>query len=275
MSFKLYIDEDASSELSATFKSFPDVTQAIKIDFSQIATPANTTIQIQWDYENDSEMATLYYITKHLQANKFKVQLKMQYIPNARMDRVENSDEVFTLKYFADFINNLNFTEVLVLDAHSSVSLALINNVVQLDIKDKINEAISKSNPDIIFMPDEGAHKRYSKLTKTLPSTFGIKHRDWRTGDIIGYDLAEPELVKGAHVLIIDDISSFGGTFFFAAQALLKMGAKSVDLYVTHAEVSILKGKLLEDNSPITNIFIGNPLFNMDLAKDHTNMFKI
>ena len=30
-------------------------------------------------------------------------------IPNARMDRVKKADEVFTLKWFADFINALHF----------------------------------------------------------------------------------------------------------------------------------------------------------------------
>ena len=91
-------------------------------------------IEIEWLYENDEEMAWLYFITKHIKENKSvnSVILKMPYIPNARMDRVKNKDEVFTLKYFAEFINSLEFDKVIVRDAHSYVSLALINNLLAI-----------------------------------------------------------------------------------------------------------------------------------------------
>lgn len=46
------------------------------------------------------------------------------------MDRVKNKDEVFTLKYFCEFINSLEFDEVTVVDPHSSVSRALLNNLI-------------------------------------------------------------------------------------------------------------------------------------------------
>lgn len=45
------------------------------------------------------------------------------------MDRVKNPDEVFTLKYFCEFINDLKFDVVYVNDPHSDVSMALLNNV--------------------------------------------------------------------------------------------------------------------------------------------------
>ena len=258
---------------------FPDNTQVLKIDPSQpigyfdlesigaqIFPALNNNVTIEWDYESDEEMATLYFAVKHLRQDNpnIWIELEMPYIPNARMDRVNNKDEVFTLKYFADFINDLKFDQVLVLDAHSAVSLALINNVKQLDVSKYIESAIKKSKPDVIFMPDEGAHKRYSSMVKGKPSTFGIKHRDWATGDILSYDVAEPDMVKNAKVLIVDDISSRGGTFYFAAKALLKQGAKSVSLYITHCEKTILDGELLKDTSPFDKIYVANPLFKLN-----------
>ena len=46
----------------------------------------------------------------------------MPYIPNARKDRAHREKDVFTLKYFANIINSLNFDNVYVLNPHSNVS---------------------------------------------------------------------------------------------------------------------------------------------------------
>ena len=56
--------------------------------------------------------------------------LVLPFVPNARMDRTHSSKEVFTLKYFAEVINSLEFASVTVLDPHSVVSEALIDRVV-------------------------------------------------------------------------------------------------------------------------------------------------
>ena len=109
---------------------FPDNTQMIKC-----APPNNdnktTDYTITWFYENDSELITLYYIVKHLREKKWikSIYLLMPYVPNARMDRVKSHNEVFTLKYFCDFINSLNFNGVYVFDTHSYVTDALLNNI--------------------------------------------------------------------------------------------------------------------------------------------------
>lgn len=267
MSIQLFTRQNNHEEIlnDIDFGHFPDHTQVIRALITSEMKLAQKA-KIVWQYESDEEMATLYFLTKHLQSRNIQVSLQLPYVPNARFDRVNNDDEVFTLKYFAEFINNLNFEHVLVLDVHSNVSLALLNRVVQLPVGDLIEKAIRISRPDVLFMPDEGAHKRYTSLNnnvlKTMPSTFGIKHRDWRTGDILNYAVAEPDMVQNKKVLIIDDISSKGGTFYFAAQELLRVGATSVDLYITHSEETITQGKLLGD-SPISHIYVANPLFDI------------
>ena len=48
------------------------------------------------------------------------------------------------IKYFCDIINSLNFKRVWVLDAHSNVSLALLNNVQQMHVEDTISDATYK-----------------------------------------------------------------------------------------------------------------------------------
>ena len=164
------------------------------------------------------------------------------------MDRVVNLEDVFTLKYFCEVINSLDFQKVKVLDVHSNVSLALLDRVINKFPKTDIGMVLSdmKSNKKNIalFFPDEGAMKRYAEHFSQYDFAFGMKKRDWRSGKILGLDILQKENIVGKDVLIIDDICSKGGTFYHSAKALLEAGAASVSLYITHCENSILQGEL-------------------------------
>ncbi len=103
---------------------YPDGTLLVKYNKQN-----KNDIKITWHYESDSELFTLISLTKHLKKNNNKVSLNMPYVPHGRMDRVKTSEDVFTLKYFAEVINWLDFNSVTVLDPHSYVSEALINNL--------------------------------------------------------------------------------------------------------------------------------------------------
>jgi ribose-phosphate pyrophosphokinase len=205
--------------------------------------------KIFWFYENDEELVALMFLVKHLRSHGIELlSLVMPYVPNARMDRVKNEDEVFTLKYFAEIINSLNFTEVLVMDTHSSVTDALINNVRYIDHVPYIKNAIDDINdPNLmLFYPDQGSVKRYSDNVG-MEYAFGIKNRDWATGKILGLDVAgSVDKIKGRNVLIVDDICSRGGTFYHSAKKLKELGAAKIYLYITHCENTIFEGELLE-----------------------------
>lgn len=248
-----------------TIGSFPDGTMLIKQE-----APKGEDAKISWLFENDRETVALIYLANHLKANGCEnVHLYMPYIPNARQDRVKSGEDVFTLKYFAGIINSLGFKTVTVLDPHSSVSEALINNIViekpQKLIEDTISkiEAIEGEIPSM-FYPDEGAGKRYSGMI-SLPYAFGIKKRDWKIGKILGLDVAgEVESIKDKNILIVDDICSRGGTFYFAAKKLKELGAKNIYLHVTHCENSIFDGEVLTSGL-IKRVFTTNSI----LTKQH------
>ena len=181
----------------------------------------------------------------------------MPYLPHARMDRIKNPDtEVFTLKYFCEVINSLNFDSVVVVDAHSNVGPALLNNCENFPVKEELNYAIQNIQRDLdgkdlmLFFPDEGSMKRYSDWSP-LPYSFGVKQRDWETGKITSLRIEGEVDVAGRDVLIVDDICSYGGTFFRAAQALKDAGARHVYLYVTHCEENILKGSIFNDDKVV------------------------
>ena len=51
--------------------------------------------------------------------------------------------------------------------------------------------------------------KRYSHIASKcdIPYVFGMKNRDWRSGEILGLEvLGETDAVPGKNILIIDDI---------------------------------------------------------------------
>lgn len=222
---------------------FPDGTQRLKVS------PQEDEISLQWHYEKDEEM-TLFFIVSHLRNwnPQINITLDMPYIPHARMDRVKDPSEVFTLKYFCDFINKMYFNKVLVRDAHSHVALALLDRVVSQPITPYINSLISDLiNPikDIVFFPDEGSAKRYSESIK-VPYAFGIKERDWRTGHIQNLEIHGTIPSAPFNALIIDDIASYGGTFLHSAKKLKALGANKIYLYITHCENSILNGDLIK-----------------------------
>lgn len=254
---------------------FPDGTMAIKNEFFADIVNENE-FAFEWYYENNNETMLLFNVVMHLKEHAprdAKFYLYMYYIPNARMDRTKEVSEVFTLKYFCQLINMMNFEKVFVLDAHSSVSLALIDRVVQLDVGQYINNAIEMYNPDVIFFPDEGSCKRYADIingkamhgrsTKTkhaYPVAYANKKRDWCTAKILGLEVVGKELLEGKRVLIVDDICSKGGTFYYSAKALRECGATNIGLYITHCENTILTGDLIKSDL-VENIYTTNSIF--------------
>lgn len=241
----------------------------------------NYQIEIKWFFENNEELVALIYLVKHLHSHGIKnISLSMPYIPNARQDRVKELDDVFTLKYFADVINWLDFNSVYVLDPHSHVSEALIDRVLVQSPRSFIHQAYVRMEEDhdfdnthtMLFFPDEGAMKRYADMFE-LPYAFGIKKRDWATGKIEGLDVAGcVEKIKDGRILIVDDICSRGGTFYHSAKKLKELGAKEIYLYVTHCENTILEGDLLTSGL-IEKVFTTNSIFTKEHEK--IEVFKI
>ena len=135
-------------------------------------------------------------------------------------------------------------TEKYILKAISSIEEEFtINQSTNGDLSSNQSD---KSQNLLLFYPDEGAMKRYSGMIDR-PFCFGIKNRDWQTGKIKDLMVSgEIDSIKDASVLIVDDISSRGGTFYHSALKLKELGAKELYLYVTHAENTILEGNILK-----------------------------
>ncbi len=245
---------------------FPDGTLLMKQEFK------GGKQTIDWRFENNEELVALNFLTNHLRDSGAEcITLRMWYIPNARQDRVKKSEDIFTLKYFAQMINAMKFNEVCVLDPHSSVSEALFDNLIKgtpefliKEVYKKISDMIGDQDT-VMFYPDEGAMKRYSGMI-SKPYAFGIKERDWSSGKIKGLSVFGEDVVKGRNVLIVDDISSRGGTFYHSAKKLKELGAERIFLFVSHCENTILDGEVLTSGF-IERVYTTDSLFTAEHEK--------
>ena len=235
---------------------YPDGTLNMALSLDDIIAFEKNDSYICWCYDKEEELIALMYLVYELRhktthKNIDEINLWMPYVPNARMDRCEREKDIFTLKYFSNIINSLRFNRVNTLDVHSTVTEALINNISNESPVSYIQFVMGQiipfaDQPLTIFYPDAGAMKRYSKMIKT-PYAFGNKMRDWETGKIQGLEvIGDQELIADHDILIIDDICSRGGTFYYAAQKLKELGAKDIYLWVSHCENTILDGELIK-----------------------------
>ena len=164
--------------------------------------------------------------------------LDLPYIPYSRQDRVCAVGDAFGLKVFADQLNSLNFRYVIIFDAHSDVSPALINNCINREVKNLFvlnPEFISKYSH--LVAPDAGAYKKVNSIAShfNLPVIPALKTRDTATGRLSNTVVVTEGVENPTRLLVIDDLVDAGGTFL-ALGAKLKQAFPHtpIDLYISH-----------------------------------------
>ena len=177
------------------------------------------------------------------------IRLTMPYVPYARQDRVCNPGESLSIAAFANIINSLEFSSVVVYDPHSDVAPALIDRCLIKPRYSLMTEHDGVRNlllQDDVWLvsPDAGAVKKTYDTVKELGAFKGIifaeKVRDVTTGNITKTTVSVPcddtgkSLIDGAHLLVADDICDGGRTFIELAKVLLPYAPASLNLYVTH-----------------------------------------
>jgi ribose-phosphate pyrophosphokinase len=192
-------------------------------------------------------------LKRHVLNRDYCVALRLDYVPYARQDRVCNQGEPLSIKVFADLLNSCGFSDVCIMDPHSNVTPALIDNCSICDQWNIIKESSLigdiKSGKLVPVAPDKGATAKVEMLG--FDYIQGNKVRDLATGKLSGFSFQGD--VVGKNLIIIDDICDGGGTFIGLTKVLLEAGAASVDLYVTHGIFS--KGREILHEGGIRNIY--------------------
>lgn len=133
------------------------------------------------------------------------------------------------------------FDRIVTLDAHSpafveSFKGRLVNVLPWM--------ALQAGGVDLVAAPDHGAIERASLAADALGVPFIVVEKK-RSGKKTTAKLQPGTRVKGAHILMVDDMADSGGTLKAAARALKKAGASRVEAVVSHAfDASVLRKAL-------------------------------
>lgn len=163
--------------------------------------------------------------------------LYIPYFPAARQDRVMIKGEPLSVKVYADIINSLGFKKIVIFDAHSEVTPAVLNNCEVVANHKFIAQVIAAiGSESILISPDGGALKKIYKLSEYLGGIEVVecsKSRNIKTGKLSGFKVYADDLT-GRNCLIVDDICDGGGTFIGLAEELKNKNAGKLYLAVSH-----------------------------------------
>ena len=209
------------------------------------------------------------------------VKLYIPYCIGGRSDRKFQEGGINYIKtVIAPILNSQNFDEVKIMDPHSDVLEACINNFVKTNndnlmlmaLKSILNEDNDVSNICLVS-PDAGAYKKIFDVAKK----FGIdkiitatKVRDIKTGKILHTEIPTLDQHNKLKYIIVDDICDGGRTFIELAKAIHgSRPTAEVYLVVTHG---IFSNGLYELSKEITKIYSTNSVkeIEADSYSDYT-----
>lgn len=204
------------------------------------------------------------------------IEVFIPYIPYARQDRVMVKGEPLSIKVFTNIINSLQLDKVIVYDAHSDVSNALLDRCQNITNYEMVNYAIKnelKYDDFVLVSPDIGAYKKIEKLGKYIgcknPLVVGMKVRNLDTGDIIKSEIITHDDSTHKPHIIVDDICDGGRTFMEIAAILKQKNITNLSLIISHG---IFSHNALENlhNAGYNKIFSSNSIADTP----ETNLFK-
>jgi len=210
------------------------------------------------------------------------IDVVIPYFPGARQDRCCDRGESFSAKVYANLINSLEFNTVTVIDPHSGVTPALINNVrviSQLDVINKDQEFIKRvmSGNNVFIAPDAGSNKKVSEIAKFFNRegfARADKLRDLTNGNI-KETIVYCEDFQGQDVICPDDILDGGKSFTELAKVCKAKNCGKFILYIAHSIFSKGASCLFAngiDEIWTTTSFLPNPINNDD---SRVNWFRI
>lgn len=234
------------------------------------------SVVVYLHYQTDAEMLRLALIKDALDRAGVKdIRLDIPYFPYARQDRVCNKGESHSLKVVADFINSLNFDEVVVWDPHSTVLEAVVDRLKvrkQEYAQSRARQWLTEHNylPEntVLVAPDAGAAKKVYDVAKCWGYDKVLtcfKRRDLSNGNIIDTYIPLTDKVD-YNMVVIDDILDGGRTFLELAPLLKDKTSGDLILSVTHGIFS--KGIAPFGFSCYSKILVAN-MMNRDIDVKH------
>jgi len=197
----------------------------------------NSRVSILLEFRATDEVFELLLIADACKRAGLTVEgLRIHYVPFGRQDRVAVDGDCLSIKVFADLINTIGAKEVYIVDPHSEVTTALINNVKVRPQHDVFAQYFKGIKEFHLISPDAGALKKIYKLAQLVNPMDVIecsKMRDPKDGKITGV-YVDADHLGGYDCYIVDDICDGGKTFVEIAKELKRKKAGKIVLMVTH-----------------------------------------
>lgn len=225
------------SEVKFKISHFPDGQQDITLlayDYPHI--------QIKSRFNSFKDLELIICATKALRRVGCKnISLYIPYLLGARSDRqfIEGGTS-YLVDVIAPIINSLNFESVTVVDVHSDVAAACINNLRAINNFDLVGESLAliNSNNFLLVSPDSGALKKVYKIAQSIDYKREIvtcsKSRD-TDGNLSKTVVPWIQNSEKLDRIIIDDICDGGATFINIAKEIRIQGVTGkIYLIVTH-----------------------------------------
>jgi ribose-phosphate pyrophosphokinase len=190
---------------------------------------------------NDNLMELLITVDALRRASARRVTAVIPYFGYARQDRKSGSRTPISAKLVANLITEAGAHRVLTMDLHAGQIQGFfdipVDNLFAAPFFARDISERYKGRELMIVSPDVGGVLRARAIATRLNCDLAIidKRRE-RAGvsevmNVIGD-------VNGRDCILVDDIVDSGGTLCNAAAALLKNGARSASVYVTHGVLS-------------------------------------
>jgi ribose-phosphate pyrophosphokinase len=254
-----------NSEINYKVSKFPDGQQSITIT-SGIYNE-NIPVLIKSRLNSFMDLELIICATQCLKEMGVKnISLYIPYCVGGRSDRKFVDGGINYIKtVIAPILNSQNYKEVIILDSHSDILEACINNFKKNTNVDLVRFALSLiDNKDgaqgrtAFISPDAGALKKIYDLAKIFKAenvTTASKVRDVLTGNIVRTELPTMNLDGIEQIVIIDDICDGGRTFIELAKVIKQETNKPIYLIVSHGIFSAGIGEL---NIYFSGIFCTN-----------------
>ena len=245
---KLNLVDLEKSDIKYKISKFPDGQQTVDLtdwaDLNRYTDPVKITTRLN-SFKDVELLICAVQAIRNIKAD-CQIALYVPYFLGSRSDRKFVDGGVNYLKQvICPIINSLNFFTVIVLDPHSDVLEACLNNYEKVDnhllVKYALTDIDNKRDAQeriCLVSPDAGAYKKIFDVAKK----FGInriitanKVRDMRTGNILRTEIPVLDQHTDLKYVIIDDICDGGRTFVELAKAI-KDGRPTAKVYlvVTH-----------------------------------------
>jgi ribose-phosphate pyrophosphokinase len=270
----LNLTDSQKSDIKFTISKFPDGQQSITIDDAP-AFIQGKDIKLYSRLNNFRDLELIICANQALHNMAVStVNLYVPYFMGARSDRKFVQGSINYLKQvICPIINSQNFNTVLVLDPHSDVLEACLNNYEKIDnhllVKQSLTDIDNRNGAQeriVLVSPDAGAYKKIFDVAQKFEISnvvTAMKHRDIKTGKITHTEVPNIEQYGENHkFVIVDDICDGGRTFIELAKEIRKHNAISeIYLIVTHG---IFSSGFSELNNYFTKIYTSNSYADMD-----------